>query len=64
MDFRAELQRELADATKLVWQLQNGLTEGDLPLETLVALGDRLTYRAGIIQGHLSRWQQRRDAVR
>jgi hypothetical protein len=55
MDFMGELQRELASATVLVWQMQNGLTE-NVPVERLVEMAEAMAHQAAVVQGHLARW--------
>jgi hypothetical protein len=55
MDFREHLRQELAHATTLVWQMQNGLAE-NVPVEQLAEMAEAMAHRAAVIQGHLARW--------
>lgn len=56
MDWKAQLQQQLAEMTVAVWAMQNGLSEGTMPVGELCNNAEALNYRAGLILGHLSRW--------
>jgi hypothetical protein len=56
MDFKAELHRQLADLTTLVWLMQNTLAESDSITGELQVIAHRISYMSGIIEGHVARW--------
>lgn len=58
MDWAKELHNELADATALVWKMQNALSESKGALtDEIVSYAWALHCRTGIIEGHVARWQ-------
>jgi hypothetical protein len=57
-DWVATLQREMSDATTLLWEIQNALTEAQDLTPEIVKLTAGLGYRLGVISGHVSRWEE------
>lgn len=58
MDWAKQLHEELADATTLVWKMQNALSEGGGVLTPeIAAYSKSLHYRTGVIEGHVARWE-------
>jgi hypothetical protein len=56
MDWKRELQEQLAEATKLVWKMQNALSEGPGLTDEIIKYAHLLHGVSGIIEGHISRW--------
>lgn len=56
-NFTADLYRELADATALVWKMKHLLSETGQYSPELRELVCALGYRAGVIGGIVVRWE-------
>ena len=55
MDWKAELDFELADAQEIVWRMRTAVLRSDGFTPEIAALADRLKYRAGVISGYVAR---------
>jgi hypothetical protein len=55
MDWKAELEFELADATEIVRGMQSALIESDTLTPEIAALAGRLSHRADVIRGFIAR---------
>lgn len=53
---RASLHADLADATRLVWLMQNALTEKNDAAKELITYASQLRERSMIILGAVARW--------
>ncbi len=59
MNWKKDLHKELADATELVWEMQNTLSESEdyRCLPEITAYSELLLHRVLVISGHVSRWK-------
>lgn len=54
--FEKQLRAYLADATKTVWLMQNGLAERNYTMRELAERAVTLNHFAGVIGGIVERW--------
>ena len=55
MDWKAELDFELADAQEIVWRMQTAVLQSDGFTPEIAALAERLKQRADVISGYVAR---------
>ena len=55
MDWKAELDFELADAQEIIWRLQTAVLRSDTITPEIADIAERLTQRAGVISGYVAR---------